>query len=288
MSRIAYVNGRYVPQGVAAVSIEDRGYQFADGVYEVAPVQAGHIVDAGPHLDRLGYSIAALGIELPAPLSAIMMICRETLARNRVADGIVYMQVTRGVAPRDHGFPRTPVKPAFVVSAKPLIWPTDPAADTGIAIITTPDIRWGRCDIKSIGLAANVLAKQRAREASAFEAWFVRADGTISEGASTNAWIVDRDGRLVTRPLGPEILPGITRATVLRLARGASLEVIERPFDVAELLGAREVFLTSTTGMVRAVVAVDGRPIANQYPGELTRQLRGLCIAHYRATAGAQ
>ncbi len=287
MSRIAYVNGRYQLHGAASVAIDDRGYQFADGVYEVAPVQAGRIIDLKAHFDRLGNSLGTLRIETPAPWPALELICRETLARNRVADGIVYMQVTRGVAPRDHGFPKTPTKPALVVSAKPMAWPTDPAQDQGAAIVTTPDVRWGRCDIKAIGLLPNVLAKQQAREAGAFEAWFVRADRTIAEGASTNAWIVDRGGRLVTRPLGPEILPGITRATVLRLARAAGLEVVERPFGVEELLTAHEAFLTSTTALVRAVVAVDGKPIANGHPGEITRQLRGLCLAHYRDAGSA-
>ncbi len=285
MSRIAHVNGAYVPQSRASVSIDDRGYQFADGVYEVAPVQAGRIIDLKPHLDRLAQSLRGIQIDMPMPLSAITVICQETLARNRVLDGTVYMQISRGVAARDHGFPKTPIKPALVVTAKSMVWPTDAGADTGIAIITTPDTRWGRCDIKATGLLANVLAKQKARDAGAFEAWFVRTDGSISEGASTNAWIVDRDGRLITRPLGPEILPGITRATVLNLARAAGLDVVERSFTVEELLGAREAFLTSTTAMVRAVIAVDGRPIANRYPGEITRQLRGLCIAHY-GTAG--
>lgn len=284
MSRIAYVNGRYLPHRLASVAIEDRGYQFADGVYEVAPVHAGRIIDLKPHLDRLGASLGALRIALPAPLPALTLICRETLVRNRVADGTVYLQVTRGVAPRDHGFPKAPVKPALVVSAKPVSWPVDAAQDLGAAVVTTPDIRWGRCDVKAIALLPNVLAKQKAREAGAFEAWFVRADGTVSEGASTNAWIVDRDGRLVTRPLGPEILPGVTRATVLRLARAAGLEVVERPFGVDELLAAREAFLTSTTALVRAVVSVDGRPIANGYPGEIARRLRALCIAHYHAS----
>ncbi len=287
MSRIAYVNGRYLPHAKALVAIDDRGYQFADGVYEVAPVQAGRIVDLEPHLDRLGNSLAALRIEAPAPRSALVLICRETLARNRVTDGIVYIQVTRGVAPRDHGFPKLPVKPALVVTAKAIGWPIEAGADLGAAIVTTPDIRWGRCDVKSIGLLPNVLAKQKARDAGAFEAWFVRADRTVAEGASTNAWIVDPEGRLVTRPLGPEILPGITRATVLGLARAAGIEVVERPFGMDELLSAREAFLTSTTALVRAVVSVDGRPIANGYPGEITRQLRALCIAHYRGAGAA-
>lgn len=280
MSRIAYVNGVYLAQSQASVGIEDRGYQLADGIYEVAPVTAGTIVDLAAHLDRMAYSLRELRIEAPMPPSALELVCHETLARNRVRDGIVYIQVTRGEAPRDHGFPKVSVKPAIVVTAKHVTWPSD-AEDNGVEIITTPDIRWGRCDVKAIALLPNVLAKQKAREAGAFEAWFVRQDGTISEGASTNAWIVDANGRLITRPLGPEILPGITRATVLKLARAAGYEVIERPFGVEALLEAREAFLTSTTALVRSVVAVDGRPIGNRYPGEIGRRLRQLCIDHY-------
>ena len=286
MSRIAYVNGTYRAQREAAVGIEDRGYQLADGIYEVAPIMDGRIVDFAAHLDRMAYSLRELLIEPPMPRSALVFVCHETLARNRVRDGVVYIQATRGEAPRDHGFPKNPVKPAIVVSAKHLSWPSS-AEDNGIEIITTPDIRWGRCDIKSIGLLPNALAKQKAREAGAFEAWFVRADGTIAEGASTNAWIVDGEGRLITRPLGPEILPGITRATVLALARAAGFQVIERPFSVDELLGAREAFLTSTTSMVRSVVAVDQRPIGNRYPGSVGRTLRQLCIDHYRSRIDA-
>jgi D-alanine transaminase len=284
MSRIAYVNGRYLPHAAASVAIDDRGYQFADGVYEVVPVHAGGIIDLKAHLDRLRYSLDALRIGMPAPPRAIELICNETLVRNRVADGTVYLQVTRGVAPRDHGFPKASLKPALVVTATAVTWPLDAAHDLGAAIITTPELRWGRCDIKTTALLPNVLAKQKAREAGAFEAWFVRPDGTITEGASTNAWIVDRDGRILTRPLGPEILAGITRATVLRLARAAGFEVIERPFSQAELVSAREAFLTSTTSLVRAVVSVDGKPIANGHPGEIARRLRGLCIGHYRGT----
>jgi D-alanine transaminase len=270
---------------LARVAIEDRGFQFADGVYEVAPVVHGRIVDLKAHLDRFAYSLGELRIEAPVPPAALNVICREVVSRNRVAEGILYVQASRGAAPRDHPFPKRVVQPTLVVSAKSLVWPVDAADDPGVGVVTMPDLRWGRCDIKSTALLANVIAKQRAREAGAFEAWFVRADGTIAEGASTNAWMVDGEGRLVTRPLGPEILAGITRATAIRLARAAGFPVVERPFDVDELSDAREVFLTSTTGLVRAVTSVDGKPIGNGHPGEITTRLRELCIAHYRTSA---
>jgi D-alanine transaminase len=287
VSRIAYVSGRYVPHAEARVAIEDRGYQLADGVYDVAPVAAGAIIDLAPHLDRLDYSLRELAIAQPMPRAALALVCAETVARNRVGEGIVYVQVTRGVAPRDHGFPTHPVRPALVVTAKALRWPDRAVHDPGIGVLTVPDLRWGRCDIKAIALVANVLAKQQARAAGAYEAWFVRPDGTIAEGASTNAWIVDAEGCVVTRPLGRELLAGITRATVLRLARDAGYQVRERAFGRDELATAREAFLTSTTNLVRAVVAVDGRPIANGHPGEVARTLRDRCIAHYRAGRAA-
>ncbi|MGD9535821.1 MAG: D-amino-acid transaminase [Alphaproteobacteria bacterium] len=283
--RVAYVDGRYQRADLAHVAVEDRGFQLADGVYEVAPVANGRIIDFKPHFDRFARSLGELSIQAPVPPAALNVICREVVERNRIVDGILYVQASRGAAPRDHGFPKQPVRPTLVASAKWLSWPSDAGLDSGAAIITTPDLRWGRCDIKSTALLANVLAKQKAREAGAFEAWFVRPDGTITEGASTNAWMVDADGRLLTRPLGPEILPGITRATVLRLARQAGYEVIERPFRLDELSNAREAFLTSTTSLVRAVVSVDGRPIANGHPGEIASRLRALCLTHYRAPA---
>jgi D-alanine transaminase len=281
--RVAYVDGHYERADLAGVAIEDRGFQFADGVYDVAPVVGGRIVDLKPHLDRFAYSLGELGIEAQVPRVALNVICREVVARNRVGDGILYLQASRGAAPREHAFPRHAVRPTLVVSARSQPWPSDTAPDSGVDVITTADLRWGRCDIKSTALLANVLAKQKAREAGAFEAWFVRPDGTLTEGASTNAWMVDMDGRILTRPLGPEILAGITRATVIRLARQAGYEVVERPFRLDELSSAREAFLTSTTAPLRAVISIDGRPIANGHPGEIATRLRALCLAHYRA-----
>lgn len=282
MGFIAYVNGAYVPHAEAQVAIEDRGYQFADGVYEVAPICNGAIVDLKEHLDRLDNSLAGLRIAWPMPRRALELVMAELNRRNRVGEGIIYLQISRGVAPRDHGFPKSTVRPSLVITTKAVPWPRQADDDTGVSIITTPDNRWGRCDIKAIALLPNVMGKQRAREANAFEAWFVRPDGTIAEGASTNAWLVDGEGRLVTRPLGPEILPGVTRATVIRLARAAGIPVVERPFSVQELMAAREVFLTSTTALARAVTEIDGRPVGNRFPGIVTRRLRGMVLAHYR------
>ena len=274
--RVAYIDGRYERAELAQVGIEDRGFQFADGAYDVAPVAGGRIVDLKPHLDRFAYSLGELRIEAPVPPAALNVICREVVARNRVGDGILYLQASRGAAPREHAFPKRAIRPTLVVSARWQSWPDGDAPDPGVDVVTTADLRWGRCDIKSTALLANVLAKQKAREAGAFEAWFVRPDGTITEGASTNAWMIDADGRVLTRPLGPEILAGITRATVIRLARQAGYEVVERPFRFDELSNAREALLTSTTAPLRAVVSIDGRPIANGHPGEIATRLRAL------------
>jgi D-alanine transaminase len=218
MSRIAYVNGSYVPHRDAAVHIEDRGYQFADGIYEVVCVKDGRIIDEEPHFERLERSLRELRIAPPMGRPAMRQVTRELLRRNRVTDGIVYTQITRGVARRDHPFPAAGTPPSLVMTSR-RIKPQDPKLlEHGIAVISTPDIRWQRCDIKSVSLLPNILAKQQAREAGAYEAWFVDRDGTVTEGSSTNAWIVTRDGELVTRQLGPAILGGITRRSLIRLA----------------------------------------------------------------------
>lgn len=272
MSRISYVNGRYVPHRSALVHVEDRGYQFADGVYEVVAVHKGRLVDERGHLDRLDRSLRELRIPPPMGRAALRIVMRELLRRNRLRQGIIYIQVTRGVARRDHPFPADAV-PSIVmtVAIKP---PPDPRIlETGKRVVSVPEIRWGRCDIKSTSLLPNVLAKQHAREAGAYEAWFVDGEGVVSEGASTNAWIVTRNGQLVTRPTGNEILGGITRASVLELARKEGIELIERPFTLAEAKEAREAFITSATSYVLPIVQIDEAVVGNGKPGSVSRRL---------------
>ena len=276
MSRIAYVNGRYVPHREAAVHVEDRGYQFADGVYEVVCVHGGEIIDEDGHLDRLERSLGELRIAPPMGRRAYKHVTRELVRRNGVKDGIVYTQITRGVARRDHPFPAAGTPPSIVMTSR-RIKPQDPKVmRDGIAVISLPDIRWERCDIKSVSLLPNVLAKQQAREAGAYEAWFVDADGNVTEGSSTNAWIVTADGKLVTRQLSHAILGGITRHSLIRLAADAQIKVEERPFSLDEARRAREAFLTSTTSFVIPIVTLDGKPVGTGRPGPLAGRLREL------------
>ncbi|UUP19456.1 D-amino-acid transaminase [Nitratireductor thuwali] len=275
MPRIAYVNGRYVRHADAAVHVEDRGYQFADGVYEVCEVARGFIMDMTRHLDRLGRSLGELEIGWPMSRKALELVMREVVRRNGVRDGLVYLQVTRGVAPRDHFFPAGHVAPAIVVTAKRASRAAaDKRAETGIKVITVPENRWERVDIKTVGLLPNVLARQKARRSGAAEAWFVDHDGTVKEGAATNAWIVTQDGTLVTRPADFGILRGVTRATVMDIAASMNLTVEERPFTVQEAHEAREAFITAATTVVMPVVEIDGRTVANGHPGSLTLSLR--------------
>ncbi|RWP41054.1 MAG: D-amino-acid transaminase [Mesorhizobium sp.] len=274
MPRIAYVNGRYVAHADAFVHIEDRGYQFADGVYEVCEVARGFMVDMPRHLGRLNRSLAELSIDWPVTPGVLPIILREVVSRNHVADGLVYLQVTRGVASRDFVFPAG-TKPSLVVTARK----ADPAAATrraesGIKVITVPENRWDRVDIKSVGLLPNVLAKQKAKEAGAQEAWFIDADGTVKEGGSSNAWIITRDGVLVTRPAEHGILRGITRTTLFEVAAKLGLKIEERGFSVAEAKAAREVFISSATTIAMPIVAIDGAPVANGHPGSITLSLR--------------
>ena len=274
MPRIAYVNGRYIAHADAAVHIEDRGYQFADGVYEVCEVARGYIVDMKRHLDRLDRSLKELRIDWPMARRALEIVLREVVSRNRVVNGLVYVQVTRGVAGRDFLFPAD-TKPALVVTAKKV----DPAlgakrAEGGINVITVPENRWARVDIKSVGLLPNVLAKQQAKEAGAQEAWFVDEDGNVKEGGSSNAWIVTKDGFLITRPAEHGILRGITRTTLFEVAAKLGLKIEERSFSVAEAKAAREAFISSATTIAMPVVAIDGAPIANGHPGSVTLTLR--------------
>jgi D-alanine transaminase len=281
MSRIAYVAGQYLPHRQAAVHIEDRGYQFGDGVYEVIAVVGGHLVDEEPHLQRLHRSVGELRIAMPMADAALKIVMREVVRRNGVETGIVYLQVTRGVAPRDHAFPKA-VQPTLVVTSRRSRPPAPRLGDEGIAVITIPDIRWQRCDIKSVALVANVLGKQQAREAGAYEAWQVR-DGLVTEGTSTNAWIVTGDGTVVTRAADNAILKGVTRLAVFDIIAREGCRLVERPFTVEEAMAAREAFLTSTTADLLPVVRIDGAPVGDGKPGPLSRKLRAAYLAHAAA-----
>ncbi len=275
--RYAYVNGRYLPHGHAAVHIEDRGLQLGDAIYEVFRAEAGHLLDETGHLDRLERSLAALELPMPVTRAALRLILRELLRRNRVRDGIIYLQVTRGAFRRDHPMPEGPAKPTLILTARA----GDPAAAAarladGVKIITLPDERWARRDVKTTQLLPAVLAKTAAKRAGAAEAWLVDGEGFVTEGGSTNGWIVDAAGTLITRPLSREILPGVTRGVVLAAAKEAGLVVVERKFTVAEALQAKEAFLTSASGAAVPVVAIDGKPVGNGHPGLLTLRLQAL------------
>jgi len=279
MSRIAYVDGVYRPHRDAAVHIEDRGYQFADGVYEVIAVRGGKLIDEGLHLVRLRRSLAELRIDGALADAPLKVVLREVIRRNGVVNGIVYLQITRGIAPRDHAFPKA-ARPVLTVTAR-RARPTNPkVAEEGIDVITIPDIRWQRCDIKTIALVGNVLGKQQAREAGAYEAWMVDGKGHVTEGTSTNAWIVIGDNLVVTRPAENAILNGVTRQALIAIIRREGYEFTERAFTVAEAKTAREAFLTSTTSDVTPVVAIDGQPVANGVPGLLSQKLRADYLAH--------
>ncbi len=260
MSRIAYVNGRYLPFHDAKVHVEDRGYQFADGVYEVCEVRGGRLIDERRHLERLKRSLGELQIRMPMSTRALGVILHEVVARNRIGYGIVYLQITRGVARRDHAFPSREVRPSLVVTARALNRSRNEAlAEQGIAVITVPDNRWGRVDIKTTGLLSNVLARQAALERGARDAWFVDADGTVTEASSANVWIVTPAGTLVTRHADHAILRGITRTVLFDAIKAQGLAVQERAFTVEEAYGAREAFITSASQIVLPVVRVDGR-----------------------------
>lgn len=280
MARIAYVNGRYRPLADAVVSIEDRAYQFADAAYDVIAIEGGRLIDGEEHLARLDRSLAELRIPRPMSRRAMRLVIGELVGRNRITRrGIVYLQVSRGVAPREHAFPRRAV-PSMVVTARPLP-PRDPAAlGAGVAVITLPDSRWNRPDIKSVSLLPNVLAKQRAVEAGAYEAWLVDRAGTITEGTASNAWIVTGGGELLTRAADRAILNGITRRAILRLAGERGITFTERPFSVAEAKAAAEAFLTSTTSLVKPVVRIDETPIGNGRIGPLTARLLDFYLRH--------
>jgi D-alanine transaminase len=286
MSLIAYVNGRYVPHREAAVHIEDRGYQFADGIYEVCEVYGGLLVDETRHLARMKRSLDELRIAMPMTLPALKVVLRETIRRNRVHDGMVYLQVTRGVARRDHVFPSADTPPAIVVTAKSIDRKKgNAAAENGISVITTPDNRWDRVDIKSVGLLPNCMARQAAKEVGAKEAWFVDRDGFVTEGAATNAWIITKDGKLVTRPAEFGILRGVTRTTLFDLAAKEKLTIEERPFTVAEAKAAREAFISAATTLIMPVVKIDDTVIGNGKPGSMALRLRAEFHSHAEMAA---
>lgn len=280
MSRVAYVNGAYLAQRNAAVNIEDRGYQFADGIYEVVHLYRDRFVDAGLHLDRLERSLHEVRIAMPMPRTALLAVLAEVARRNRVSEGLLYMQVTRGVARRDHAFPVQPIPPALVVTVRRISpYPRD-VEQWGTSVITQPDLRWARCDIKSTGLLPNVLARQAAREQGASEAILIDADGMVTEGAATSFWIVDAVGVLRTRPLGHAILPGCTRAALALLLDAEEIAFEERPFSEAEMRGAREAFLTSATSFVKPITAIDGRAVGDGQVGPVARRLFALFARH--------
>jgi D-alanine transaminase len=288
MSRVAYVNGAFVRHADAAIHIEDRGYQFADGVYEVWAVFGGRLIDAAGHYARLDRSLNELRIAWPVSRAALPVLLSETLRRNRIKDGIVYLQVTRGVAPRDHPFPNPPVSPSLVITAKRVdMVAADARAARGVGVVTTPESRWSRCDIKTVGLLPNVLAKQKAREAGAYEAWFVDDMGLITEGASTNAWIIDADGLLRTRSTQANILRGVTRATLLGVVEAEGFAIDQRGFTIAEAMAAREAFITGAGTLVTPVVSIDGVQVGDGVPGPVAKRLRQLYIAEARRPPAA-
>jgi D-alanine transaminase len=276
MSHIAYVNGRYVPLARAHVHIEDRGFQFADGVYEVFPVYAGRIVNLDWHMQRLSLSLSALRIGWPLSPAVLTVILAEMLRRNAIRDGgMIYLQITRGVSPRNHAFPGGDVKPSLVITARAVnMAARHRQAETGVRVISVPENRWARRDIKSVSLLPNMLAKQQAAERGATEALFVNEGGIVTEGASSTFWIVTQEGVLVTHPLGHDILPGVTRRAVLAMAPGLGLTAEEREFSLAEAVRAREAFLTSATNFVMPVTQIDDEIIGNGRPGAISLALR--------------
>jgi len=286
MGRIAYVNGRFVPHGEAVVHIEDRGYQFGDAIYEVWALFDGKLGDAEGHFARLERSLFELSIAMPMSRAALTLVLRETVRRNRIRDGLLYLQVSRGVAKRDHAFPNPPVRPAVIMTVSATDRTAAEArAAKGVSVVTTPENRWGRCDIKTVNLLPNALAKQKAREVGAAEAWFVDDLGFVTEGASSNAWIVDGDGRLRTRDTNANILRGVTRHTLLDVIRREGLEVDERPFTPAEAVAAKEAFITGAGTLVLPVIAVDGHPVGEGKPGPVAARLRRLYIEQAKAAA---
>lgn len=289
MSRVVYVNGRYLPHSEASVHAEDRGFQFGDAVYEVCEVRDGMIIDETRHMQRLERSLSELGIPQPMTSQAWHRVLRETVRRNRVTNGSVYLQVSRGAGPRDFLFSGVRTGPTVVCLARPTSFAKQSAAaEKGIAVITHPDIRWGRCDIKTVMLLPASLAKEKARETGAQEAWLVDRDGFVTEGGSSNAWIITADGQLLTRPVDNAILRGVTRTTLGDVIQREGLRLTERSFTVAEAKAAKEAFITSATNLVMPVVKIDDTTIGSGKPGQLTLKLRAIFheVAEARPIAG--
>lgn len=282
MSRIAYVNGRYLPQREASVNIEDRGYQFGDGIYEVVHLYQGRFIDDDLHLARLERSLREISLRMPMRRAALLHVLHEVARRNRVRDGLLYMQVTRGVARRDHAFPAKPVPPAVVVTIRRVPPYPEDITKWQASAITQPDLRWARCDIKSVGLLANVLARQAAREQGAIEAVLIDAAGMVTEGAATSFWIVDAAGVLRTRFLDHAILPGCTRGALIALMRDSGIAFSETAFSEQEMRDAQEAFLTSATSFVKPITAIDGRPVGTGEVGPVTRRLFDLFARHVK------
>jgi D-alanine transaminase len=283
MPRIAYVNGRYLPHHAARVHIEDRALQFSDGVYEVIAIRNGRLMDAPPHMQRLARSLHELEIAAPMQARAMHVVFGEVVRRNHVLDGILYLQISRGAAPREHRFPPPGTPPGFVVTVQRQdLRLFEERARQGVKVATSRDLRWKRRDIKSVSLLGNVLAKQAAVSQGAYEAWLVDDDGVITEGSSTNAWIVSADNEIITRPAGEDILSGITRDVLLKIALRRNLTLVERGFSHAEALAAKEAFLTSTTALALAVTQIDGQPIGNGRPGPIVAQLRSALMARWQ------
>jgi D-alanine transaminase len=275
--RIAYVNGRYLPHGQAGVHVEDRGLQLGDSIYEVTNVLDGVPVDEAAHLDRMERSLGELGIAMPMSRAALKLVMREMIARNRIRDGLLYLQVTRGAARRDHVPPKLGPRPTLIMTMRTQdLSALQSRMEKGVGVATVPDQRWARCDIKTVQLLPNLMAKQAAKAKGAYEAWLVDGEGFVTEGASTNAWIVDQDGHVVTRNLTNAILPGVTRRIILEAMAEAGTKAVERKFTVAEAKTAREAFISSATGAALPVVEIDGYKIGDGVPGPLTRHIHKL------------
>ena len=278
MPRVSYVNGQYLRHRQAAVHVEDRGYQFADAIYEVIAIVGGRLVDDALHFERLERSLREIRMEMPFSREIFRLKIAELLRLNRLRNGSLYIQVSRGVAPRNHKLPET-IIPSVVMTVRPLVQPSVDLLKDGVAVITVPDIRWKRPDIKSVALLANILAKDEAVRRNVYEAWQVNSEGEVTEGTSTNAWIV-KGGCLVTHPAGTGILNGVTRLALLKIANRAGVDLVERPFSVDEAISADEAFLTSTSSFLIPVVRIDDKQIGDGRPGPVSAGLLAQYSAH--------